>query len=167
MLVIHGSYRLARKQVAYRNDWCNHCNKPVLAQQWRSFYVGHLYWIPVLPLGFHKTWLCPMCDNNPRERVRTSSAIIVAGLVVFLLVFIIALFGPNVGEEAPIVWGMRFGSAGLALVFAAWLRFRLKASPPQRNVEPLRNDRCLICGGRMTDYPQWHCVECGLIRYDN
>ena len=30
MLIVYGTYRLAPRLVAYRNDWCNHCDKPVL-----------------------------------------------------------------------------------------------------------------------------------------
>jgi hypothetical protein len=165
MLIVYGTYRLAPRLVGYRNDWCNHCDKPVLAQQWRSFYLGHLFWIPVLPLGFHKVWRCKVCTNNPRARLRTSLGIIVAGLIAFSAIFVMTLFGPNSGKEAAMVWGMRLGSGGLAVVFALWLRSRLKELPPQQNVEPLRNDRCLLCDGQMTDHPQWHCVNCGVIRY--
>ncbi len=167
MIVVHGVYRLASKQVGYRSDWCNHCKSRVIAWQWRSFYLGHLYWIPILPLGFYKVWLCPFCGKNPRERVRTSLAIIVAGLLLFVLMFVALLFAPNEGKEAPTFWVMRFLFGGLAAVFSAWLIYRLQEQTPQRVVEPLRNDRCIACGGRMTDHPQWHCVECGLIRYDN
>jgi hypothetical protein len=167
MLIVHGSYRFAPRLVAYRNDWCNHCDRPTLAQQWRSFYVGHLYWIPCIPLGFHKTWRCVTCGNDPRARVRTSSGIIIAGLIAFLLVFVISLFAPNSGKEAAMVWGMRCGSAGLAVVFALWLWSRMRELPPEKHVEPLRNDRCLLCGGRMTDHPNWHCMECRVVRYDD
>jgi hypothetical protein len=164
MLIAFGTYRVAPKLVAYRNDWCNHCDKPVLAQQWRSFYVGHLYWIPFLPLGFYKTWRCKVCGKNPRARLRTATGCIVAGLLVFALMFVILLSGPYSGEAAPAAWVMRLMFGALAAVFALWLKSRLKELPPQRNVEPLTNDRCLVCDGIMTDYPQWHCEECGVIR---
>jgi hypothetical protein len=165
MLIVYGTYRFAPRLVAYRNDWCNHCDKPVLAQQWRSFYVGHLFWIPFLPLGFYKTWRCKVCTKNPRDRLRTSLGMIVAGLVVFSLIFVLMLFGPYSGKDAAMFWAMRLGFGTLAVVFALWLKSRLKELPPEKNVEPLRNDRCLVCDGRMTDYPQWHCVDCAVIRY--
>jgi hypothetical protein len=107
MLIVHGTYRLAPRLVAYRNDWCNHCDKPVLAQQWRSFYVGHVFWIPCLPLGFYKTWRCKVCTKNPRDRLRTSVGMIVAGLLAFALIFVIMLFAPYSGKEAAMFWGMR------------------------------------------------------------
>jgi hypothetical protein len=165
MFIVTGTYRFAPKLVAYRNDWCNHCNFAVLSQQWRSFYVGHVYWIPFLPLGFYKTWRCKICGNDPRERTRTAVGIIVAGLLTFSLGFLITFAVPHSGDEAILVWGLRLLFGSLALAFAYWLRSRLKESPPERIVEPLRNDDCLICGGRMTDYPRWHCVDCGVIRH--
>jgi hypothetical protein len=165
MFIVYGTYRLAPKLVAYRNDWCNHCDKPVLAQQWRSFYVGHLFWIPCLPLGFYKTWRCKVCTKNPRDRVQTSVGMIVAGLLAFTLIFVIMLFAPYSGKEAAMFWGMRLAFGSLVVVFALWLKARLKELPPERNVEPLRNDRCLVCDGRTTDSPRWHCLDCGVTRY--
>jgi hypothetical protein len=165
MLIIFGTYRVAPKLVAYRNDWCNHCDKPALAQQWRSFYVGHLYWIPFLPLGFYKTWRCKLCGKGPRARLRTATGCIVAGLLVFGLMFLLTLTGPYDGEAAPAAWVSRFALAALAAVFALWLKSRLKELPPQRIVEPLMNDRCLVCGGTMIDSPRWHCEECDFSRY--
>jgi hypothetical protein len=166
MFIVHGVYRFAPKLVAYRNDWCNQCDKPVLAQQWRCFYVGHLFWIPVLPLGFHKNWRCQGCTNNPRRRHRISTGVVVAGLLVFSLMFAIGLAGPYHGEGAHEFWALRVVFGGLTAVFGLLLKSRLTTVPRERNVEPLRNDRCLVCGGRMTDYPQWHCADCGVIRYD-
>jgi hypothetical protein len=94
MFIIYGTYRLAPRLVAYRNDWCNHCDRRVLAHQWRSFYLGHLFWIPFLPLGFHKVWRCKVCAKNPRERVRTSIGRIVAGLLAFSVVVVLMVFAP-------------------------------------------------------------------------
>ncbi len=165
MFIVHGTYRVAPRFVAYRNDWCNHCDKPVLAQQWRSFYVGHLYWIPLVPLGFYKIWRCQICARNPRERLRTSMGFIVAGLLVCAVIFVITFLVPYSANDAALVWGIRFAAVVLVVVFARWLNSRWKESPPDRIVQPLTNDRCLFCDGMMTDYPQWHCVECGLIRY--
>jgi hypothetical protein len=165
MLIVFGTYRVAPKLVAYRNDWCNHCDKPVLAQQWRSFYLAHWFWIPVAPLGFYKTWRCKVCTKNPRDRLRTAMGCVVAGLLAFSLMFVIALAGPYTGTEAPVAWGMRLVFGTLAALFGLWLRSRLQELPPQQTVEPLTNDRCLVCAGMMTDYPRWHCVDCGVIRF--
>ena len=103
MLIVLGSYRVAPKLVADRNDWCNHCDRPVLAQQWRSFYLGHVYWIPFLPLGFYKTWRCKVCGRDPRTRLQAATGCIVTGLLVLSLMFAVSLSGPYSGEAAPAV----------------------------------------------------------------
>jgi hypothetical protein len=167
MLIVYGTYRIAPRLVGYRNDWCNHCEKPILAQRWRAFYLGHIFWIPIVPLGFYKTWRCKACTKNPRDRLRTSLGIIVAGLLAFSVIFAIMLFGPYTGKDAAMFWGMRLAFGSLAVVFALWSKSRLKEVPPERNVEPLTNIRCLVCEGWMTEYPRWHCVDCGVIRYDS
>ena len=66
-------------------------------------------------------------------------------------------------QPRPRCW---LGLAVSRLGSQLWLKFELRSPPMRKEVEPLRNDWCLICGGRMTDYPQWHCVECGVIRYN-
>jgi hypothetical protein len=91
--------------------------------------------------------------------------IIIAGLIAFTLMFVISLDAPYRGEGAASFWVMRFVFGTLAVLFAFWLRSRLKELPSQRNVEPLTNDHCLVCDGMMTDYPRWHCEACGVIRY--
>jgi hypothetical protein len=165
MFIIHGIYRFAPRLVGYRNDWCNHCERPVLAQQWRSFYVGHAFWIPIVPLGFYKAWRCKECDKDPRKRVRTAVGFIVAGLVASSAIFALMLLAPYSGEDAAMFWGMRAVFGIIAVFFAWWLKTRLDELPAAKNVEPLRNDRCLVCDGRMTDHPRWHCVECGVARF--
>ena len=103
MLIVLGSYRVAPKLVADRNDWCNHCDRPVLAQQWRSFYLGHVYWIPFLPLGFYKTWAARSVARTPELACRLQRAVCVTGLLVLSLMFAVSLSGPYSGEAAPAV----------------------------------------------------------------
>ena len=163
MFIVHGTYRVAPRFVAYRNDWCNHCDKPVLAQQWRSFYVGHLCWIPLVPLGFYKIWRCQICARNPRERLRTSMGFIVAGSLVCAVIFVITFLVPYSANDAAVVWG--FGSAAVVPWSICLVELEVERISAGPDVQPLTNARCLFCDGMMTDYPQWHCDECGLIRY--
>jgi len=74
---------------------------------------------------------------------------IVAGSLAFSLFFVIFLFAPYSGKEAAMFWGMRLAFGSFAVVFALWLKARLKELPPEKNVEPLRNDSCLLCNGGM------------------
>jgi hypothetical protein len=54
MLVIHGLYRFKQHRIGVCKDLCNACEKETVTEEWRSFNVGHLYFIPLLPLGWRK-----------------------------------------------------------------------------------------------------------------
>ena len=158
----------APKLVAYRNDWCIHCDNAVLAKQWRYFLVEHFFWILLIPTGFHKEWRCERCGKDPRNRQLGPVHALVIAMIVSAVGFAVFLSqAPYSGDIAPLFWTMLAGFGGLTVGFALWLKFEVRSPPMRKEVEPLRNDRCLFCGGRMTDYPQWHCVECGVIRYND
>lgn len=82
MLVMHGTYSLARKLVAYRNDYCLQCDAPRLAFQHRTFDVLHAFFLPVLPLGLWKRWQCAVCGRNPHESGRTRKSLKWAGTAI-------------------------------------------------------------------------------------
>ena len=67
MLVIFGTYNFAKKPVAYRADYCRSCEGERLTLGVRSFDAFHLFWIPVLPLGFWTRWYCGQCQAHPHE----------------------------------------------------------------------------------------------------
>ena len=67
----------------YRNDYCLSCEQVRVANQYRSFDVIHLYYIPLIPLGFRGHWFCTICGRNPRARTRTGK-----GVVIFLAVLV-------------------------------------------------------------------------------
>jgi len=71
MLVV-GSYSYRKTIVAYRNDYCLTCDAPRLAHRIRSLEVLHVYFIPLLPLGFFRNWKCSACGADPHVSVRTS-----------------------------------------------------------------------------------------------
>ena len=51
MFVIHGAYHFWPKRVAFRNDYCFTCGQACRAVAIRTFDVGHIFWIPILPVG--------------------------------------------------------------------------------------------------------------------
>jgi len=53
MLIINGIYRFRPKHVAFPNDYCLSCSQPRRSVQIRTFDTLHIFWIPILPLGFH------------------------------------------------------------------------------------------------------------------
>ena len=89
MLIIHGVYHLWPKRVGFRNDYCLGCDKPRRSFAVRTFDVGHLFWIPILPVGLWKHWKCSECGRDPHVHVRTRRSFnwVVSGSWFFSLAF--------------------------------------------------------------------------------
>ena len=67
MFIIHGAYHFWPKQDAFRNDYCLSCQAPRRSIAVRSFDVGHIFWIPILPVGFWRHWKCTVCGRDPHR----------------------------------------------------------------------------------------------------
>lgn len=50
--------------MAFRNDYCLARGEERRAVQVRTFDVGHIFWIPILPAGFWKRWVCTVCGKD-------------------------------------------------------------------------------------------------------
>jgi hypothetical protein len=80
MEIVVGRYRFAQRVLAFRRDFCLSCDSERVAYLVRSFDALHLYWVPLVPLGFLKRWTCATCKNPPHRRVKTSKPMKVFGL---------------------------------------------------------------------------------------
>jgi hypothetical protein len=171
VLVINGRYQWFRRRIAFRRDYCLHCDQPTIAVCHRTFDVLHLYWIPLLPIGFWRTWFCDSCGNKPSHPPRTRRSFKVAGIGV--LAIMVALFwiaplqewDPEIGPA--FVWALRILTA-LGLPLAIWNTLR---SPPDVSyrkqriaVEAYRDPTCPFCLGPLTLGKEWRCERCGLER---
>ena len=170
MLIIHGRYHWGRRQLAFRNDYCLACGAPRLAYLHRTFDVLHLFWIPVLPLGFWKRWHCAHCGRNPHARVTTAPAVKWIG-VAALAFFSLVVWAPAVDrdiEEPALRWALRlaFATATIAAAVAT-----SRARPPEhlaeklRGIQANRDGACPRCGTTLTVASPWYrCGKCGLER---
>jgi hypothetical protein len=174
MLIIHGTYRMFPRRVAFRNDYCMACNAPRRAAQIRTLDVIHLYFIPLLPLGFWKRWCCCTCGMNPHQLHLTRRLLKTTALVVFLFctVFfwsVYFLIVPGIAEDAPIFWIFGVfspaGAVAMAIHLALWkpdepgYKERLRAVPPADEVI------CPFCSTAMVDeFFECHCPSCGVRR---
>jgi hypothetical protein len=168
VIVVHGVYRFAQKRLAFRSDFCLACEAAQIAVQVRSFYVAHLYWVPLLPLGFWKTWLCSTCGRDPHARTRTKRFFKI--LLIFLLVPLAAAFwfiNPD-PHEAVTTWLMRLATV-VGLGWATWWatyghKPDLSLREQLARVEPYSKRTCPFCGGQLLDNPRWHCPACAMER---
>jgi hypothetical protein len=58
---------------------------PRRSEQIRSFDVCHLFWIPLLPLGFRWRWRCTACHGSPHVPRGVRAGFKWAGVVVFVV----------------------------------------------------------------------------------
>jgi hypothetical protein len=174
MLVIHGIYRVLPSRVAFRNDYCMVCEAPRRAMQVQTLDWLHVYFIPVIPLGFRKRWLCAECGMCPHQIHLTRRLLEVAALVVFVsftaFFWCVCLFiVPGIAEDPPVFWIFGVISPLGAIATATHLamsgpdvsgyEYRLRELPPADDVN------CPFCGVPLVDeYFECHCPSCGVRR---
>lgn len=164
IVIFYGIYRFSQRIVGCRNDFCNACKTEVLTERWRAFNVGHLFWIPLLPLGWHERWCCTKCGRDPRARYTTGRGYYIAGIIAFALIATLMWFMPPVGEDAGTIWGMRllFSAAALAMVYGLQKSrgSDLLHQEKRRAVTPLSQDHCPYCNGLLVQRPEAECPIC-------
>jgi hypothetical protein len=170
VLIVHGVYHWATRVVAYRNDYCLRCDQPRVALQYRTFDAVHIFFVPVLPLGFLKRWRCQECGSDPHANVRTRRSIKWAGTVLLgFITFVGWAASPHSRPgEVWFIWTLRLGglvACGLAL------RSSLR-SPPDvnladklRSLKPSGDQSCMLCGAAMVSVETaLKCSRCGILR---
>ena len=169
MFVLYGVYNFARKRIGYRNDYCLSCEGQKISEQWQSFDALHLFYLPLVPLGIKKRWLCATCGNNPHMRVKSSKTFLVGGAILCLLMAFVMWTAPvGTGEDAKGAWVMRIL---LPLAFIGLLVPIFKQTPAPnlseqlKSVPPLTEDNCPYCNGRMLPGPIPQCGSCGVQRH--
>ncbi len=168
LVFLYGLYSFRRKLVAFRNDFCLSCGVPRLAYRHRTFDVIHVFFIPLLPLGFWKRWYCGTCGRNPHAARQTRLPFKIAVAVV-LGVFTIALFLAQPGpKDVGVTWFIR---AFFGIPFLLSLVWLFRSKPDARLADLLRTvplsdaTVCPICKTGLVPGPHaWRCPRCGMER---
>jgi hypothetical protein len=141
-----------------------------MAFQHRTFDVYHVYWVPLLPLGFWRRWRCGACGSDPHANVRARRSLKWAGCAILAL-FALSAWAVTPAPQpagAAFTWALRIG-APIALVFAVRATLR---SPPDvrlgdvlRTVSPVTDVHCPDCREMLfPEEPAWRCPRCGMRR---
>jgi hypothetical protein len=116
-------YRFSPKRITFRNGYCLACAQPRRSVQIRSFDAYHIFWIPFLPLGFYKRWICTACNRPPHVHPGTRRAFKWAGLAVLLIFAAGAWSAQFTPDDLAFGWVMRIGAPiGAVLTFIRLLR---------------------------------------------
>src|SRR5262245_36818994 len=163
MLIFYGSYKVLPKVIAYRSDWCNVCKKEVVSYQFRHLYIGHIFWIPLLPLGRYKIWRCAECKLDPRIRVQTSIGFYVGGIIALLLLLALLVFR-DVDQDRTTQLGLIAACVVGVAALSFGVRHRLREPPISHEVKPLDSNSCLVCHTPLPGGEEPICTGCGAQR---
>ena len=169
MSIIHGVYHFQAKRLAFRNDYCLSCGQARRSAQIRTFDVAHAFWIPILPLGFWKRWICTTCGRQPHVSTKTRRPFKWAALFVLLLLGVVFWAVPPPSDFVAGTWVMRIGAPlGAILVLVHLLRTSKDPSRKDllRVIQPASETVCPFCGAQMLVLAsQCSCPVCGVVRF--
>jgi hypothetical protein len=178
MLLIHGVYHFWPKKVGFRNDYCLSCETPRRSIAVRTFDVGHIFWVPLVPVGFWKHWSCTACRRDPHANPKTRRWFKWIGLVCLVLLGVMFWGAPENPDFGLLLWILRIAPLAGAVALLIHLlqtpkdpslRERLAAIPPTQD------SACFFCSTQLTPAgiaagiaagsSRWSCPACGAERY--
>jgi hypothetical protein len=173
MLILYGTRRFGLKKIGARKDFCNACERECVAEQWQSFDWGHIFFVPILPLGMRERWRCSLCGSDPRARYKTGKFMRIIGLFVLPVLFVPLWFDhspapPGRPSDASAAYGMTliFGGIWLWLLYTTFKRSSGSPNEARRaSVAPLSLDTCLYCRRPLVLQPHPHCPSCNIRFY--
>jgi hypothetical protein len=168
MVIIHGMYNFRPKRLAFRNDFCLSCGRPRRSVRIRTFDMWHIFWIPILPLGFWKRWICTACGRQPHVSTKTRPFFIWVGLSILLILSAAVWAMPIDRDFVTGIWILRVGAPlGAILVFVHLLHMPKGPSLRERlaTIRPASDTVCPFCGVQLlTLASQCSCPVCGVVR---
>ncbi len=168
LFIVYGVYHWRAKRVAFRNDYCVACGEARRAVQVRTFDVGHIFWIPILPVGFWKRWVCTVCGRDPHVSTKTRRGFKWAGVFILLLFAVVFWIVPVEPDSAAIFWGLRFAApVGAILTLVHLLRTKKEPTLKARlaRIPPAADTVCPFCGAQLLMLAsQCSCPVCGVVR---
>jgi hypothetical protein len=167
--IVYGVYHWKAKRVAFRNDFCLSCGEARRAVQVRTFDVGHIYWIPILPGGFWKHWKCTVCGHDPHVNVKTRDGFKWAGLFVLMVLAAGFWVMPMTPDVVIMTWVFRIGApVGAVLTLVHLLRTPKEPSLKAKlaTITPATDTVCPFCGAQLTKVGmRCYCPVCGVERH--
>jgi ribosomal protein S27AE len=171
LFILRGVYNLGRKIVAYRNDVCLTCAAPRRIYGLRAFRIFHIFFVPLIPLGFSRIWRCSVCKLDPR--LNTGAEI--GGAWLWCIFFgIISVTGWLDAQSYPMQALFFLAYIWLVFLFLLWqavsITRRYRSIPvfvlehKLRELKPADEKFCPFCGSAFMDGHRVFCSHCGVER---
>jgi len=170
MFFIFGTHLFGLKRYAYKYMNCSHCATPRLFIQTRGFAWGHIFWIPLIPLGYQSSWHCASCAKE--DNVVPTSFVV---KILFLIALLGALYMVTLGEwaeslaDSVIWWQLGLGALTLWSMYETFFHFKKKEKNKYRYMYPLPDHKnCAICDGELeiTKDDKLKCRDCKCLALD-
>ena len=170
MFIIHGAYHFWPKRAAFRNDYCLYCDAPRRSVAVRTFDVGHIFWIPILPVGYWRHWKCTVCGRDPHVSRKTRRTFLWAGLLCLVAVSVILWAMPSDADFGIGGWALRLAAPLAAILLLVYLvRTPGEKSLRKRlaEISPASDLVCPFCTTPLVTgaSARWSCPGCNVVRY--
>lgn len=170
MFLIFGTHFFGLRNYAYKFMYCNHCKMPRLFIQTRAFAWGHIFWIPLIPLGYKYNWYCASCAKDDNA-VPTSFGSKLVLLIALLTAFYFVTFGKLVDSlgESTIWWQIGVGILVMWSLYTVVYHFKTKEKNKYKYILPLEDKEfCAICDGELviSNKKQLQCKDCHCFAMD-
>ena len=173
MILVYGTHHFGLKKTGVRKDFCSACRRECVAELYESFDFGHFFYIPILPFGRKRRWICTLCHQDPRGRQGTSTTFRILALILFPFIgFPLLFFGiRSLLDHVDEAWAV---IALSAIFLVPWLFMLYRTIKPRKGptdeerrggITPLNREECFYCHGPTTGEPNSHCPSCDMTIY--
>lgn len=179
MIPVHiGTYKFLKKRDGYTVDYCDTCKDYTQCDSIRYLSVLHWMWIPILPLGISRDWICHTCKKPPRtvhsvrEIAGWTVGLLSSGVMslAFLYCWVLIQMKKGIALGGDIEFLIGALIAGLVSLYTLFrlrkvLIYRKTIRERRKPAQRYTIESCLECGCVLNPNPRPHCPECGLKVY--
>jgi len=164
MFFIFGLRKFGIKKVAYGKDFCNSCENEAVVDKFRWFSWIHLFFIPLIPLGYQYNYSCTICTNDPNAVIQTAlwQKVIVASVFAGLNWL---LYQSGIAEDLSYqvllkVFTMLALCASIYWIYAGSKKPSKKER--RKHLTPVNQETCEKCEGVIVHAKVSRCTRCKL-----
>ena len=170
MFFIFGTHLFGLKRYAYKYMGCSNCERARLFIQTRGFAWGHLFWIPLIPLGYQSSWNCAACakEDNSRPTSFVLKFVVLIALLFSFYMITIDDTPKDLGEYA-ILWQVGLGILTFWSLYETFNHFKKKKKNQSKYMYPLPDSEyCAICDGdlEIKKNGKLQCKDCKCFALD-